>query len=541
MMGLAHSMIAAGTHDRRFLRECCEGWDELEAYLTGARDGLRRDAAWAAAICDVDAAAIEALAAEMTSAPHARHRQLVAAARRSRRAAVLDGRRAGRHDRLDGSPGRRLRLRLRRRSTRSACSPTATASRRCGRDRTRVTVRTPVARIADLLLEPGREIDYDGRRITFPDVRLVYWCGGNPFHHHQDLNRLARAWRRPETVIVHESWWNPIARFADIVFPAATALERNDVAAGWADSWISAMHQAVEPPGEVRTDYETLCALAERLGLLDAFSEGRDGGRVGAALLRHDAREPGREGRGAPGLRGVLGGRPGRDCRRRRSGARSTSRPCARIPRLRRCPRPRAASSSPRPRSPASATTTARDTRPGWSRPSGSDRISLAASRCTSSPTSPRRDCTPSTTTAATARTPRSAAASRSGCIPTTRSARGISDGDVVRVFNDRGACLAGAVLDANLRRSVRAALDGRLVGSRLAGRSERARSPWQPQRADAGQGHLAPGAGARSRRRRSSSSSVTTTRCRRSRRTRRPSCSRPCREGRRSRTAATA
>jgi biotin/methionine sulfoxide reductase len=38
---------------------------------------------------------------------------------------------------------------------------------------------------------------------------------------------------------------------------------------------------------------------------------------------------------------------------------------------------------------------------------------------------------------------------------PEDAVARGISDGDVVRVFNDRGACLAGAVLDANLRRSV--------------------------------------------------------------------------------------
>ena len=67
MMGLAHTMIAAGTHDRRFLRDCCVGWDELEAYLTGAHDGVRRDAAWAAAICDVEPSAIEALAAEMTA------------------------------------------------------------------------------------------------------------------------------------------------------------------------------------------------------------------------------------------------------------------------------------------------------------------------------------------------------------------------------------------------------------------------------------------------------------------------------------------
>ena len=38
---------------------------------------------------------------------------------------------------------------------------------------------------------------------------------------------------------------------------------------------------------------------------------------------------------------------------------------------------------------------------------------------------------------------------------PDDAAARGICDGDVVRVFNDRGSCLAGAVLDANVRRSV--------------------------------------------------------------------------------------
>ena len=164
-----------------------------------------------------------------------------------------------------------------------------------------------------MLLEPGTVIDYNGRRIAFPDVRLVYWCGGNPFHHHQDLNRLARAWRRPETVIVHESWWNPIARFADIVFPAATALERNDVAAGWADSWISAMQRAVEPPPEVCTDYETLCALAERLGFLDEFSEGRDGDEWVRHFYESTRENLQREGVELPALRGVLGRGTGRD------------------------------------------------------------------------------------------------------------------------------------------------------------------------------------------------------------------------------------
>ena len=55
----------------------------------------------------------------------------------------------------------------------------------------------PVARIADMLLHPGGRFDYDGQRLTYPDIRLVYWAGGNPFHHHQDLGRLRRAFGRP--------------------------------------------------------------------------------------------------------------------------------------------------------------------------------------------------------------------------------------------------------------------------------------------------------------------------------------------------------
>ena len=77
----------------------------------------------------------------------------------------------------------------------------------------------PVARIADLLLNPGQPFQYDGQDLVYPDIDLVYWCGGNPFHHHQDINRLIRAWRRPSTIVVHDPWWTATARHADIVLP----------------------------------------------------------------------------------------------------------------------------------------------------------------------------------------------------------------------------------------------------------------------------------------------------------------------------------
>ena len=134
----------------------------------------------------------------------------------------------------------------------------------------------PVARIADMLLHPGGAYQFNGQDKIYPDIHLVYWCGGNPFHHHQDLNRLLRAWRKPETIIVQEIWWTATARHADIVLPATTTLERNDIGASSRDRFIMAMQKAIEPVGEARNDFDIFHALAARLGFAEAFTEGRD-------------------------------------------------------------------------------------------------------------------------------------------------------------------------------------------------------------------------------------------------------------------------
>src|SRR5262249_52463589 len=97
-----------------------------------------------------------------------------------------------------------------------------------------------------------------------------------PFHHHQDLNKLRRAWQRPETIIVHEPWWTATARHADIVLPATTTLERNDIGAAHRDSFVVAMQQAIAPVGEARSDVAIFTALARRLGCEDAYTHGRD-------------------------------------------------------------------------------------------------------------------------------------------------------------------------------------------------------------------------------------------------------------------------
>ena len=113
----------------------------------------------------------------------------------------------------------------------------------------------------------------DTPTLTF---KLVYWAGGNPFHHHQDLNRLRRAWQKPQTVIVHDSWWTATARHADIVLPATTPLERNDVGGSSRDSFVLAMHRAIDPVAEAQNDRDIFRELAHRLGYENEFTEQRD-------------------------------------------------------------------------------------------------------------------------------------------------------------------------------------------------------------------------------------------------------------------------
>ncbi|MFH7127430.1 molybdopterin-dependent oxidoreductase [Klebsiella pneumoniae] len=141
----------------------------------------------------------------------------------------------------------------------------------------------PVARLSDMLLHPGETYEFDGQQRRYPDIRLVYWAGGNAFHHHQDINRLCEAWRRPETVVVHEQYWTAQAKFSDIVLPATTSLEREDIGSGGHDGFMIAMSAQIPPVGEARDDYAIFCDLAGRLGFGEAFSEGRDAGQ----WLRH--------------------------------------------------------------------------------------------------------------------------------------------------------------------------------------------------------------------------------------------------------------
>src|SRR5271169_4629913 len=51
ILGMAHTLVTEGRHDRAFLDRFCIGWEPFEGYLLGRGDGQPKDAAWAASIC----------------------------------------------------------------------------------------------------------------------------------------------------------------------------------------------------------------------------------------------------------------------------------------------------------------------------------------------------------------------------------------------------------------------------------------------------------------------------------------------------------
>lgn len=275
LLGLAGEIVASGREDRDFLARCTSGSKDLIAYLKGETDGISKDASWAAHITGLDAAAIRALAAEMTA-----RRTFITLSFALQRA--VHGEQpwwaglalsciAGQIGNAGGGVGYGFGSV----GGEGISYPVASVgSFPHGKKANNSFI--PVARITDMLLSPGTAFTYEGKTYTYPDIRMVYWAGGNPFHHHQDLGRLDGAWAKPETIVVQDINWTPSAKRADIVLPATTTLERNDLSGGRRADFIFAMKQVVKPYEEARSDFSIMCGIARRLGVEEAYTEGRD-------------------------------------------------------------------------------------------------------------------------------------------------------------------------------------------------------------------------------------------------------------------------
>ncbi len=274
LIAIAKTLLDEQLTDNDFIQRYTVGFDVFQQYLEGVDDGIAKDAVWASTICAVSAQRIRALAQQMaanktmisiswslTRQHHGEHAYWAAIT-----VAALLGQ--------IGLPGGGITFGY---STTNGIGGhnTKVPGASLPQGDNAVSSFIPVARISDMLLHPGAPFEYNGSTYEYPDIHVVYWAGGNPFHHHQDLNKMLMAWRKPDTIVVHDWCWNSMAKHADIVLPCTTSLERSDLSISPRDPYVIDMQQAIKPIGLSRNDYAIFSGLARQMGVEDAFTEGR--------------------------------------------------------------------------------------------------------------------------------------------------------------------------------------------------------------------------------------------------------------------------
>lgn len=290
MLGIAHSLVNTKQHDKAFLNKYTQGYDKFESYLLGKKDGIAKDAAWASIITGVPKKQIELLAdifsknrtmlmsgwgIQRQQYGEQRHWMLATLASMLGQIGLPGGGFGlSYHYSNGGNPTRDA-------GVLPAISSSIGGGSSAGNDWavSGAVNAFPVARIVEALENPGKKIHHNGHDITFPDIKMIWWAGGAPFTHHQDTNRLIKAWQKPELVVVSEIYWTAAAKHADIVLPITSSFERNDLTmtGDYSNQHLIPMKQVVPPQFEARNDFDVFADMAERLkpGGHAAFTEGK--------------------------------------------------------------------------------------------------------------------------------------------------------------------------------------------------------------------------------------------------------------------------
>jgi anaerobic dimethyl sulfoxide reductase subunit A len=272
LLAMAYVIVTEGLHDQAFLDRHVLGFDEAHlpagapagasyrSYLLGLTDGVRKTPEWAAAITGMAADTIRRLALEYAT---------------TKPAALQCG----------YAPGRTIHGEQFHRAAYALCAITGSvgtpggssgvsngATGRGGIKSLPFAPNPANARVATPLLA---DLLARGKSGGYPaDIKLVYSVGGDLFNQAPNVTKSMAAAENLEFMVVHDHFLTPTARYADIVLPATTFWERNDVHTPWAGAghYVIFMKQALTPMDECRNDFDICADLARRLGL-DGYSD----------------------------------------------------------------------------------------------------------------------------------------------------------------------------------------------------------------------------------------------------------------------------
>ncbi len=286
MLAIAHTLYKEDLYNKSFIADYTTGFDKFLPYLLGTSDGVEKTPEWAEEICGIKADKIRELARTMAGGrtqimggwclQRMQHGEqyawmlVVIAAMLGQIGQPGGGFGFGWHYNDAGtitSAGPLM----------SGFSSVTNATPIYGPDYKGYSRFIPVSRFVDCINNPGSHIQFNGHDVKFPHMRMAVFCGNNPFAHHQDRNRMIKAWRKLETVVVVDHQWTASCRFADIVLPATTTYERNDIESfgNHSNKGIIAMKQIITPQFDARDDFDIFRDLCSRYNREEAFTAGK--------------------------------------------------------------------------------------------------------------------------------------------------------------------------------------------------------------------------------------------------------------------------
>lgn len=119
----------------------------------------------------------------------------------------------------------------------------------------------PMIKLGEMLINP------EGTK-----VHSLYIFSSNPAITAPDQNVVRRGLMRDDLfTVVHERFFTDTCKYADIILPATTSVEHDDIYNSYGHYTIGTGYKLIDPVGESRSNWQVIAELAKRMGLEDAF------------------------------------------------------------------------------------------------------------------------------------------------------------------------------------------------------------------------------------------------------------------------------